>query len=110
MNLARQLLAIHFRHVHVEHAHVEAVIALQQVQRLARRCGFDRDHAPAGCQLGEDAAIRRVVVHDQEAAILQVRQIHIRLLRRARLRFGQHRKLKRRPLSRLAFRPHAAAQ
>ena len=63
---------VHLRHVHVEDRQVEPLARGEPAQRLARRLGVARRHAPLGGLQREDAAIGGVVVDHQDSLALQL--------------------------------------
>ncbi len=69
MNDARQLQAIHFRHVHVQHGQLERAAvchgARHQLQRRLAPLGAGHAHAPAFQLLLQNVAIGLIVIHHQ---------------------------------------------
>ena len=62
---------VHLRHVHVEHGDVERIALVDPAQRFGRRLGRARLHPPFRRLQREEAAIRLVVVDDQQPLAFQ---------------------------------------
>ena len=82
----------------------------QPFQGLGPALGVARDHAPFAGLQGEDSAVGRVVVHDQQA---QIGQLRLRPLERGRRRVGHglqgEREMERGSFLRHTLDPHLAA-
>ena len=66
-NLPGQRDAVHLRHVHVEDREVERIARLDPAQRLVRRFGVARVHAPFAALQREHAPVGGIVVDDEHA-------------------------------------------
>ena len=70
-DLPRHCEPVELRHLHVENREVERIATPDPLERLRRRAGLAREHAPALYVRLQDPPVRRVVVEDQHAPAFQ---------------------------------------
>ena len=110
VNLLGEHETVHVWHLHVQNSHVQRDTSLHLGKRLLAGSIRVRKHAPGLRLQGEDGAVCRVIVHDQNTlpSKLRLARIQIRApLSRSSLRLDGE--MKGRAHTRLAFDPHAAA-
>ena len=83
-NSFSQHQAVHFRHLHVQNRQIVCLAARQQFERVGAASRFVWFHLPVFCLEGQDPAVCRVVVDDQEAAALEGVRVIGGVLRRRR--------------------------
>ena len=111
-DLSRQGEPVHVRHHHVEHGHVERLALGDQLECGDRQLDCDGLHPPRQRVPGDDLAVRRVVVDDQDPLAGEMREAFVeRNLRRHVGRGDGERDPERRSLLLLALdRDRAAHQ
>ena len=73
-DLAGEGEPVHLRHQEVEHREVELLASLDEGERLGRALDRNGFHVPRARVPGEDLAVRRVVVHDEDPLARELRQ------------------------------------